>query len=281
MDDEKEHSYSFALQMDAKQKRLASDEAFDAKEAAAKKEQARSVFDAEIAEGKSRELAELTLSHKIDKIDSDMARAKILRDREILEAKKAHWREYADVAQSYGSKEVADILKGQFTITGAYNAAKDAAINMFAEKTTKYIEGAIEESIFGKATAASNAAMMTATMAEIAAASVPAAAGVSIATSGGADAAASAAGTATYATFAGLALAGHAKGGTQFSGWAMRHESGPEMAHAVVPTQVYQASHTHTSTTNAPITIHIHGGDTNSILRTIRNATTNGAGTSH
>jgi len=75
--------------------------------------------------------------------------------------------------------------------------------------------------------------------------------------------------------------AGHAMGGTQFGGYAWRHESGPEMAHAVVPTQIYQASHTHSSTTNAPITIHIHGGDQKAILRTIRNATTNGAGVSH
>jgi hypothetical protein len=73
---------------------------------------------------------------------------------------------------------------------------------------------------------------------------------------------------------------GHAKGGTQMGGWAMRHESGPEAAHAIVPTQIMQASHTRTNTVNAPITVHIHGGDHKSILRTIRNATTNGAGTS-
>ena len=74
---------------------------------------------------------------------------------------------------------------------------------------------------------------------------------------------------------------GHAKGGTQMGGYAWRHESGPEMAHAIVPTQIMQASHTTNNTTNAPITIHIHGGDQKSILRTIRNATTNGAGVSH
>lgn len=73
---------------------------------------------------------------------------------------------------------------------------------------------------------------------------------------------------------------GHAKGGTQMGGWAMRHESGPEAAHAIVPTQIMQASHTRNNTVNAPITVHIHGGDHKSILRTIRNATTNGAGTS-
>lgn len=75
---------------------------------------------------------------------------------------------------------------------------------------------------------------------------------------------------------------GHAKGGTQFGGWAPRHESGPEMAHAVVPTQIYQASHTHTTNVGgANVTIHIHGGDQATILRTIRNATTNGKQSSH
>ena len=75
---------------------------------------------------------------------------------------------------------------------------------------------------------------------------------------------------------------GHAKGGTQMGGWEPRHESGPEMAHAIVPTQIYQASHTHTTTVGgANVTVHIHGGDQATILRTIRNATINGGGTSH
>jgi cyanophycinase-like exopeptidase len=102
----------------------------------------------------------------------------------------------------------------------------------------------------------------------------------SIATSGGADAAGSTAYEAAMmqAQFSG----GHAVGGTQFGGMAMVGERGPELSLAAVPRQIFQTSHT-TNNNNGGNTVHvhIHGGDQATILRTIRNATTNSSGGSH
>jgi hypothetical protein len=101
----------------------------------------------------------------------------------------------------------------------------------------------------------------------------------SIATFGSADAAGSAAYEAAMMTaqFSG----GHAQGGTQFGGWAPRHESGPEMAHAVVPTQIYQASHTSTTNNNGETHFHFHGMSERDALRVIDRARTNNTRSSH
>jgi hypothetical protein len=74
---------------------------------------------------------------------------------------------------------------------------------------------------------------------------------------------------------------GHAKGGTQMGGWAPRHESGPEMAHAVVPTQIYQASHTSTTNNNGETHFHFHGMSERDALRVIDRARTNNTRSSH
>ena len=74
---------------------------------------------------------------------------------------------------------------------------------------------------------------------------------------------------------------GHAKGGTQMGGWEPRHESGPEMAHAVVPTQIYQASHTTNNSGGNTVHVHVYGSDPKTITRTIRNAVNNGNAVSH
>ena len=74
---------------------------------------------------------------------------------------------------------------------------------------------------------------------------------------------------------------GHAKGGTQFGGNAWRHESGPEMAHAVVPTQIYQASHTSTTNNNGETHFHFHGMSERDALRVIDRARTNNTRSSH
>jgi hypothetical protein len=74
---------------------------------------------------------------------------------------------------------------------------------------------------------------------------------------------------------------GHAQGGTQMGGYAMRHESGPEMAHAVVPTQIYQASHTSTTNNNGETHFHFHGMSERDALRVIDRARTNNTRSSH
>jgi hypothetical protein len=232
--------------------------------------------------------AELKASTALLKIDDDTTKHQLDNQKKIVEGAKKErdekvkaWREYADVAQSLSSKELSSLLNGQFTLKSAYADVKNAAISMIAEKTTKAIEGMLEEAIFGKASTTANVAIQEVAAANVGAAWSAPSMMASIGTAGGAAATGSAGWFAAMTTAQGYGMAAHAKGGTQFSGWARINEEGYEHQKAVVPTQIYQASHTHSTTTNAPITIHIHGGDQKTILRTIRNATTNGAGASH
>ena len=158
------------------------------------------------------------------------------------EQRRKSFESYANVVQQLGATMVADSLKGTLTITKAETMAKDAAIQMIAERSTKYIETLVEDAIFGDAQQAAQTAAMTASMATIAAAAAPAAAGVSIATAGGADAAATASLPGVF--FLTQGLASHAAGGFEFGRQFIAHEQGAERITQVAPSQITPASHT-------------------------------------
>jgi hypothetical protein len=179
------------------------------------------------------------------------------------------WESYADRVQGLAANEIAAGLKGQLTLTKAYEMARDAAIDMFAEKSTKYIESIVEDAVFGKAASAEAVAQATVTGSAMALAYAPAAAFAEIASFGGASVSATA-GLSTTAAFAdAIALHPRARGGDAL-GPRMVGERGAEAFTPYVPGRITPA-HVSTSTTyGGPVTIHVSGaGDARATAREI------------
>lgn len=281
-EEESQYSYLFSLQSKVMQKRLAAESAFDAKESALRKKQAKDHAQDELASRKDPLLVQANLQHQIDKIDTDMSLRKIKRDQEVMEAKKKHWHEYADVVQSLSQKELSSALKGDLTKKQALEDLKNAAIDMISERTTKAIEGMLEEAIFGKATAATTAAVTATSMAAISAAAAPAAAGVSLATFGANSGPATAGIGSAYALTSSLSAfaAGmpHERGGAVFGRYRGNRE---EPLEAFVPSRVVPIQNSTTNNTSHTTNhYHFHGISESQIKRLERNASVNGSGSS-
>ena len=264
---------------------LNDDRGFNGQHSTAQTDAANAAFEARQNADKYKRFEKLTndIAHQEEVARKARAKANLAEAKDELkqiEDRKKAWHSYADVAQGYAASEVSSILKGQFSITQAYQAAKDAAIEMIAEKSTKAIEGMIEEAVFGKATAAAQAAVTTAMLAEITAAAAPAATAMSIATMGGADTAAITGMTAAYSTGAALAMAAHANGGFEMGNRMLVGERGPEAVRTVVPTQITQASHTTNNTNASTNHFHFYGATESTIMKVFRNAGMNGKGVS-
>jgi hypothetical protein len=208
-------------------------------------------------------------------------------DKAIADARKKEHDEYvkqiteeANVVQGFAARELATAMQGKLTEKKLQQDLQNEAIQQIAERSTKWLETQILQMVFSETAATTSTANSVADAAVVSTAWAPASMGASIGTFG------AAAGTGEAAWFqamaSGTAFGAHAVGGTQFGGMAMVGERGPELSLAAVPRQIFQTSHT-TNNNNGGNTVHvhIHGGDQATILRTIRNATTNSSGGSH
>lgn len=225
------------------------------------------------AEDAARDIEKINKLAETQRAKNQETEARLLS--ESLEARKREWRSYADEVQKLGATQVSNFLQGEFSIKSAMRSTKDVAINMIAERSTKAIEAMIEEAIFGKATAAAQAATQSAAMAAIAASAAPAAAGVSIATGGAAAVAAMASLNAAYAQaniLASLSAVPRANGGPSF-GRTLVGERGMEFATPIVPS-VITPSHKTTNNYGGNVTIVVKGAVDNRTLRNIREAVT-------
>lgn len=269
-----------------------------AKKGHVKDAHAKLTFDQEVAENvKGGNLVQIGLSkeqiehnknrERSDRLDEErskklLALNKRIEEQEIkVEKSKTHllevelkermrlWESYADRVQGLAANELAAGLKGQLTMKKAYEMARDAAIDMFAEKTTKFIEGAVEEAVFGEAASAAAVAQATTTGTAIALAYAPAAAMVEIASFGGASGAAGVGLSTTVALADSLALAPRMRGGDAL-GSRMVGERGPEAFTPYVPGRITPSHVSHSTTYGGPVTIHVSGaGDPRATAREI------------
>lgn len=215
------------------------------------------------------------------KIRMDWESALIEKKRQAHDEEMKLIRERFDVGQKLASDQVYKMLQGEFTLRGAYEATKDVLFRAFADTTTKWIEEQLLKLVFAKTAQAEETAASVAQASIVGAAWAGPSMAVSIATMGGAPATGSAAWFTSMTAAQGYSMMPHARGGAVFGPYMGSRE---ERLEPFVPSRVvpaYNSQTTNHNTTNAQqVTIHVHGGDERTILRTLRKAGINGAGVS-
>lgn len=221
------------------------------------------------------------LEANAQKIRMDWESALIEKKRQAHDEEMKLIRERFDVGQKLASDQVYKMLQGEFTLRGAYEATKDVLFRAFADTTTKWIEEQLLKLVFAKTTQAEETAASVAQASIVGAAWAGPSMAVSIATMGTAPATGSAAWFTSMTAAQGYSMMPHARGGAVFGPYMGSRE---ERLESFVPSRVvpaYNSQTTNHNTTNAQsITIHVHGGDERTILRTLRKAGINGAGVS-
>lgn len=220
------------------------------------------------------------LEANAQKIRMDWESALIEKKRQAHEEEMKLIRERFDVGQKLASDQVYKMLQGEFTIRGAVNATKDVMFRAFADTTTKWIEEQLIKMIFAKGAQAEETASAVAQASTVGAAWAAPSMATSIATFGGSTATGSAAWFTAMTAAQGYSVMPHARGGAVFGPVnASREESfAPFVPGRIIPS--YNSTTNHNTTNAQSITIHVHGGDEKTILRTLRKAGINGAGVS-
>lgn len=246
-------------------------------------EHLRNVQGAERAR-EAREKRELEDTQKMranaQKIRMDWESALIEKKRQAHDEEMKLIRERFDVGQKLAADQVYKMLQGEFTIQGAVNATKDVMFRAFADTTTKWIEEQIIKMVFSKTAQAEETATSVAQASVVGAAWAAPSMATSIATFGGSTATGSAAWFTAMTTAQGYGMMPHERGGAVFGPVnASREEAfAPFVPGRIVPS--YNSTTNHNTTNAQSITIHVHGGDEKTILRTLRKAGINGAGVS-
>ena len=174
---------------------------------------------------------------------------------EEIKKRQAAQQKLFDATEAGLQNQILLMEKGKFSMRELGDVMKNMAEEAIARLIAQTVVSLAQAAITGAAWA--GPAMLT-----------------SIASFGAADGA----GSAAYeAAMMQAQFSGHATGGSAFGGRIMIGERGPEMMNPITPVQITPASHTTNNTYGGAVTIHIHGGDQKQILRTIRNATTNGS----
>lgn len=214
------------------------------------------------------------------KIRMDWESALIEKKRQAHEEEMKLIRERFDVGQKLASDQVYKMLQGEFTIRGAVNATKDVMFRAFADTTTKWIEEQLIKMIFAKGAQAEETASAVAQASAVGAAWAAPSMATSIATFGGSTATGSAAWFTAMTAAQGYSVMPHDRGGAVFGPVnASREEAfAPFVPGRIIPS--YNSTTNHNTTNAQSITIHVHGGDEKTILRTLRKAGINGAGVS-
>lgn len=189
-------------------------------------------------------------------IEANSAVQKAKVDRAELEERKKNYEKYSAHVESYAQSQLSSLLQGEFTLTKAKEAAKDAAINFIAEEATKRMAKWVESLVFEKSeSAVANAesiAQAQITGAMLAESYATAAAWASIMTMGVADVAGATGMATTLAAAKSASVGGFAGGGVQF-GSAYTGERGPEISTPTVPRRI-------TQTTNSTVNNSYGGG---------------------
>lgn len=232
----------------------------------------------------AREKKELEDAQKMranaQKIRMDWESALIEKKRQAHEEEMKLIRERFDVGQKLASDQVYKMLQGEFTIRGAVNATKDVMFRAFADTTTKWIEEQLIKMVFSKGAQAEETASAVAQASVVGAAWAVPSMATSIATFGGSTATGSAAWFTAMTAAQGYSVMPHARGGAVFGPVSASREEAfmPFVPGRIVPS--YNSTTNHNTTNAQSITIHVHGGDEKTILRTLRKAGINGAGVS-
>lgn len=220
------------------------------------------------------------LERNAQKIRMDWESALIEKKRQAHEEEMKLIRERFDVGQKLASDQVYKMLQGEFTIQGAVNATKDVMFRAFADTTTKWIEEQLIKMVFSKGAQAEETATAVAQASVVGAAWAAPSMATSIATFGGSTATGSAAWFTAMTAAQGYSVMPHARGGAVFGPVSASREEAfaPFVPGRIVPS--YNSTTNHNTTNAQSITIHVHGGDEKTILRTLRKAGINGAGVS-
>lgn len=220
------------------------------------------------------------LEANAQKIRMDWESALIKKKRQAHEEEMKLIRERFDVGQKLASDQVYKMLQGEFTIRGAVNATKDVMFRAFADTTTKWIEEQLIKMVFSKGAQAEETASAVAQASVVGAAWAAPSMATSIATFGGSTATGSAAWFTAMTAAQGYSVMPHERGGMMFGpGLKQREEEfTPLVPGRVSP--IHNSTTNHNTTNAQSITIHIHGGDEKTTLRTLRKAGINGAGVS-
>lgn len=232
----------------------------------------------------AREKKELEDTQKMranaQKIRMDWESALIEKKQQAHDEEMKLIRERFDVGQKLASDQVYKMLQGEFTIQGAVNATKDVMFRAFADTTTKWIEEQIIKMVFSKGAQAEETATAVAQASVVGAAWAAPSMATSIATFGGSTATGSAAWFTAMTAAQGYSVMPHERGGMMFGpGLKQREEAfTPLVPGRVSP--IHNSTTNHNTTNAQSITIHVHGGDEKTILRTLRKAGINGAGVS-
>lgn len=214
------------------------------------------------------------------KIRMDWESALIEKKRQAHDEEMKLIRERFDVGQKLASDQVYKMLQGEFTIRGAYEATKEVLFRSLADTTTKWIEEQLIKMVFAKGAQAEETASAVAQASVVGAAWAAPSMATSIATFGGSTATGSAAWFTAMTAAQGYSVMPHARGGAVFGPVNASREEAfmPFVPGRIVPS--YNSTTNHNTTNAQSITIHVHGGDEKTILRTLRKAGINGVGVS-